>query len=267
MNKKDKNRFCIYCNYSGVIHNTSFEITGDNALSPCPKCVIPKCKCGGEEPYYFSDGENIKACFCRETRLKIDRVLEIYNSCGIESRKFRWKTINDFNASSRLASEAKNAAYDIIQKFPDVSKGLYLWGNPGTGKTLLSCIILTELITHHAVNGRFIKISRNFFNLLRSTFVEGSERYGQSGKIEKDLASVDVLVIDDFGVQRDSPWEQETLYNLIDARYEAEKFTIITSNNNPEKSLKELSEGRILSRIREMCRILELSGEDYREKK
>ena len=78
---------------------------------------------------------------------------------------------------------------------------------------------------------------------------------------------MDVLVIDDFGVQRDSPWEQETLYNLIDARYEAEKFTIITSNNNPEKSLKELSEGRILSRIREMCRILELSGEDYREKK
>ena len=84
--------------------------------------------------------------------------------------------------------------------------------------------------------------------------------------VEQLRSATDVLVIDDFGVQRDSAWEQETLYNLIDARYEGEKFTIITSNNNPEKTLKELSEGRILSRLREMCRILELSGEDNREK-
>jgi DNA replication protein DnaC len=96
--------------------------------------------------------------------------------------------------------------------------------------------------------------------------VEGSETYGQSARIERLFAEVDVLVIDDFGVQRDSAWEQETLYNLVDARYEAEKFTIITSNNNPEKSMKEFSEGRVLSRIKEMCRIMELSGKDYREK-
>ncbi|HPP95274.1 MAG TPA: ATP-binding protein [Spirochaetota bacterium] len=266
MEKKEKGKFCSYCDYSGIIYNPSFEITGENALSPCPKCVMPQCKCGGEEPYYYSDGENILPCFCRDTRMKIDRALEIYSNCGIESRKFKWKTINDFKVVNNLAKEAKNAAYDIIRKFPDVNKGLYLWGNPGTGKTLLSSIILTELVLHHAVKGKFIKISRNFFNLLRSTFIEGSERYGQSGLIEKELATVDILVIDDFGVQRDSPWEQETLYNLIDARYEGEKFTIITSNNNPEKSLKELSEGRILSRIREMCRIMELSGEDFREK-
>lgn len=267
MNKKENSQFCPYCDHSGIIFNPSFEVMGENALTPCPKCVVPRCKCGGEEPYYYSDGDNISPCFCRETRLKIDRIIDIYNSSGIESRKYKWKTINDFKVENKLASEAKNAAYDIIRKFPDVNKGLYLWGNPGTGKTLLSCIILTELITHHAVKGRFIKISRNFFNLLKSTFVEGSERYGQASRIEKDIASVDILVIDDFGVQRDSPWEQETLYNLIDSRYEGEKFTIITSNNNPEKSLKELSDGRILSRIREMCRILELSGDDYREKK
>lgn len=267
MNNKKNSQFCPYCEYSGIIYNPAFEVMGENALNPCPKCVVPKCKCGGEEPYYYSDGNDIHACFCRETRLKIDRVLEIYNYSGIDSKKFKWKTINDFRVENKLASDAKNAAYDIIRNFPDVNKGLYLWGNPGTGKTLLSCILLTELITHHAVTGKFTKISRNFFNILRATFVEGSERYGQSGIIEKELASVDILVIDDFGVQGDSPWEQETLYNLIDARYEGEKFTIITSNNNPEKSLKDLSEGRILSRIREMCRILELSGEDLREKK
>jgi DNA replication protein DnaC len=31
--------------------------------------------------------------------------------------------------------------------------------------------------------------------------------------------------------------------------------------------MKEFSEGRVLSRIKEMCKIMELSGADYREKK
>ncbi len=266
MKKQNREQFCSYCEYSGIIHNPAFEVQGDNVLSPCPKCVVTKCRCGGEDPYYYFDNDEIRPCPCRDTRMKIERILEIYNSSGID-KKFRWKNIRDFRAGqNKLAAEAYKAAYDIITNFPDVKKGLYLWGNPGTGKTLLSTIILTELIRHYAVNGKFIKISRNFFNLLRSTFSEGSLQYGQSSVIEKEYASVDVLVIDDFGVQRDSAWEQETLYNLIDARYEGEKFTIITSNNNPEKTLKELSEGRILSRLREMCRILELSGEDNREK-
>ncbi len=266
MKKEDKKNFCPYCDYTGIVHNQGFELLGENVLNPCPKCVIPSCKCKGEDPYYIFDGENILPCSCRDVRMKIDRVISIYYSSGI-GKYFRWKTWGDFKPESDLAQKAYSAAYDIVMNFPDVKKGLYLWGNPGTGKTLLSVIILTELIKHHAVNGRFIKISRDFFNTLKSTFVEGSVSYGQSNRIEKELATVDVLIIDDFGVQRDSPWEQETLYNLIDARYENEKFTIITSNNNPEQSLKELSGGRILSRLREMCKVLELSGKDYREKK
>lgn len=266
MIKKNRDQFCSYCEYSGIIFNPSFELAGDNVLSPCPKCVVTKCRCGGEDPYYYFENDQIRPCPCRGTRMKIGRILEIYHASGID-KKFRWKNISDFKVgNNKLAAEAHKAAYDIITNFPDVKKGLYLWGNPGTGKTLLSTIILTELIRHYAVPGKFIKISRNFFNLLRSTFSESSQLYGQSGAIEKEFANVDVLVIDDFGVQRDSSWEQETLYNLIDARYEGEKFTIITSNNNPEKTLRELSEGRILSRLKEMCRILELSGEDYREK-
>ena len=263
---KNKNQHCPYCDYTGIIYNPSFDKMGDNVLSPCPKCVIPKCKCEGEEPYYYNYDDKISTCHCRETRMKIEKIIRIYYSSGIE-KKFRWKTFNDFEAVNPLLASAKRAAYDIVMNFPDVKKGLFLWGNPGTGKTLLSAIILTELIKHHAVEGKFIKISRNFFNLLRATFAEGSETYGQSGKIERLFAEVDVLIIDDFGVQRDSAWEQETLYNLIDARYEAEKFTIITSNNNPGKSMKEFSEGRVLSRIKEMCKIMELSGADYREKK
>ncbi|HOO72471.1 MAG TPA: ATP-binding protein [Spirochaetota bacterium] len=257
-------QYCDFCEKSGIVFNRHFEEAGENALMPCPKCVAPLCRCGGEEPYFYYENDIIKSCPCRPTMMKIDRILEIYRNCGID-KKYQWKRISDFKSHSKLADKAKIKAYEIVRNFPDVSKGLFLWGNPGTGKTLLSSIILTELIIRHAVPGKFIKISRTFFNRLKATFVEGSATYGLSSKIEKEYADVDILIIDDFGVQRDTEWEQETLYNLVDARYEGEKFTVFTSNKNPNEEFRELSDGRVLSRIKEMSLIMELSGKDQRE--
>ncbi|HPG50754.1 MAG TPA: ATP-binding protein [Spirochaetota bacterium] len=260
-----KPRYCDYCENTGIIHNPHFTELGENAIVPCPKCVLSKCMCGGEDPYYVFNGDRIAECFCRETRMKIMKINMNYNSSGIY-KKFQWKRLNNFKTLNKQGEDAKNSAYEIVRNFPDVNKGLFLWGNPGTGKTLLASIILTELIIRHAVEGRFISISRNLFKTLQESFHEGSETFGDSGKIEKELAEVDILVVDDFGIQKDTEWKQETLYDLVDARYEAEKFTIFTSNNNPHKAFKDLSQGRILSRIKEMCRILEISGEDYRDK-
>lgn len=260
--EKEPLPFCSYCEHTGILRNPYYNELGELPLAPCPRCVEPKCRCGGAEPYFYYD-DGVKPCPCRATRMKIKLINQIYRRCGID-RKYRWRFLNEFEARNKLTETAKHAAYDIIRHFPDVKKGLYLWGTPGTGKTLLSTIILTELITRHAVEGRFVKISRNFFNRLRATFVEGSEHYGTASEIEREMAEVDILVIDDFGTQRDSPWEQETLYNLVDARYEAEKFTVFTSNNNPSQALKDISDGRVLSRIREMCRLVEIQGPDYR---
>jgi DNA replication protein DnaC len=260
-----KPRYCDYCENTGIIHNPHFSELGEDAIVPCPKCVLTKCTCGGEDPYYIFKEDKIAECFCRETRMKILKINMNYNRSGIY-KKFQWKRLNNFKSLSKQAEDAKNFSYEIVRSFPDVTKGLFLWGNPGTGKTLLASIILTELIIRHAVEGRFISISRDLFKSLQESFHEGSESFGESGKIEKELADVDILVVDDFGIQKDTEWKQETLYDLVDARYEAEKFTIFTSNNNPHKAFKDLSQGRILSRIKEMCRILEISGEDYRDK-
>lgn len=262
--KNTDHTFCDFCDRTGIVFNKHFDELGENALMPCPKCVAPKCRCGGEDPYYYFENGLIKGCACRETRMRIDRILEIYANSGID-KKYQWKRMDSFKSHSKLAEKAKLQAYETLMKFPDVSKGLFLWGNPGTGKTLLSSIILTELIIRYAVQGHFIKISRTFFNRLKATFVEGSATYGLSSKIEKEFADVDVLIIDDFGVQRDTDWEQETLYNLVDARYEGEKFTVFTSNKNPHEEFKDLSGGRVLSRIKEMTVIMELSGKDQRE--
>ncbi|MDA3899341.1 MAG: ATP-binding protein [Spirochaetes bacterium] len=259
-------KFCQFCEGTGIIKNPDAYITGENPITPCPKCVLPHCKCGGESPYLYIKEGKVAECPCNPVRYRINKITHLFAQSDID-KKFRWLFLNDFNVKTQTDNRVKSAAYKIIHNFPDVTKGLFLWGNPGTGKTMISAIILTELISRYAISGKFLKISRNFFGKLRSTFVEGSSLYGMSSQIERDLATLDVLIVDDFGVQRDSPWEQETLYNLVDSRYDAEKFTIFTSNNNPVESMKEMGGGRILSRIKEMCYIMELSGVDHRDEK
>ena len=43
------------------------------------------------------------------------------------------------------------------------------------------------------------------------------------------------------------------LYDLVDARYGDQRFTVVTTNQ-PLDELKDLAEGRIYSRLVEMCR-------------
>lgn len=263
-NLKNQSKRCIYCGeYNGIVYNEK-HILGEEPIVPCPQCIMPFCKCGGAEPYYYMENGGIQSCYCRDVRIRIDKIKRIYAVSGID-KKFKWKFLKDFKVMNKQGKDARSVAYNLINRFHDDSKGLFLWGNPGTGKTLLSVIVLTELICRYGITGRFVKISRNFFGLLRDTFNQASPNYGQSARLEREFHEVDALVLDDVGVQKDSLWEQETLYNLIDARYENQKLTIFTSNDNPAKTLRELSQGRILSRLKEMCNIMELSGNDMRE--
>ena len=71
-----------------------------------------------------------------------------------------------------------------------------------------------------------------------------------------------VLIIDDFGVERISPWVQEKFYNIINERYIHKKVTIYTSN----VPIEELNyEDRITSRIKEVSYLMEFPEESVRD--
>ena len=256
---------CKVCGSTEIIFNRKIEAGSVGELTLCV-CVEKRCNCGGVEPFQLFDAQGIHSwCPCRAARYRLIATKKAFRESQIPI-KYKWKFRGDFKIDSPVAKKIIGFVDTIRDKEPEEKwkVGFYLFGPAGSGKTLLASIFLQELMLKYALPGRFIDLSRQFFQRLKRSYDNADELYGTSGQILDELVNVPFLVIDDFGVQRNTEWESEMLYTLIDSRYAEERVTIITSNADI-KDYKKVALGRVYSRILEMCKIVQVDLPDYRE--
>jgi DNA replication protein DnaC len=88
---------------------------------------------------------------------------------------------------------------------------------------------------------------------------------GAGGVVEllDQLTAVDLLHIDDLGAEHRTEWVLEQLYSIVNARYQDERSTLITSNLDDDKLSEQLGE-RIVSRLEGSCMRLPFYGTDAR---
>jgi DNA replication protein DnaC len=255
---------CRICGDAGIVYNREIEAGSVGDLTLC-SCVLKKCVCGGVPPYQMFEEKGGHAwCPCKGPRTKLAAAKKAFRESQIP-KKYLWKFYEDFIKTTSDANILVGLASTIRETSPDKKwkEGFYFWGNTGSGKTLLACIILQELMLKYGLPGRFVDISRQFFQRLKRSYDSSDESYGTEGQILDELINVPFLVIDDFGVQRNTEWESEMLYNLVDARYENEHVTIFTSNVSIN-DFSGVAHGRIHSRIKEMCSIYKFNLPDFR---
>jgi DNA replication protein DnaC len=77
-----------------------------------------------------------------------------------------------------------------------------------------------------------------------------------------------LLILDDLGIERDTAYAREQVYNVIDARYRAGLPMIITTNLTMDKlkSTQDIDNMRIYDRILEKCFPIEVDGGNRRRK-
>lgn len=80
------------------------------------------------------------------------------------------------------------------------------------------------------------------------------------------LESYDLLIIDDFGTERDTEYMNEIVFQVIDARYRSGLPMILTSNITAEELGRpdDIKNQRIYSRILDRCIPIEFTGKDRR---
>jgi DNA replication protein DnaC len=141
----------------------------------------------------------------------------------------------------------------------DGGKGLWIQGDIGTGKTTLAMLISKAAL--EADYSVAIYSLPRLLNLLRESMDSDG---GLLGLIDR-LTDVDLLHIDDLGAENTTEWVLEQLYSIVNARYEAERAIVATTNLLPVE-LSERLGARTVSRLVEICGDpIALTGDDDRK--
>ena len=242
--------------------DASLEVPG-GVLRRCEKCGMPTecrrmvlgrtltfscmCRCRQEE-----EARRKKADEERERMIALRRL----RSTGIQDRHFRgWR----FSAAED--TEVIQRARQYVANWKRARSeniGLLFWGGVGTGKTFAAACIANALIERAVpvLMTNFPKIMGQMGGL----YTEERSQYLGS------FRNYPLLVIDDFGVERDTEYAKEQVYAVIDERYRSGLPLIITTNlpiaalRRPENA----ADARIYSRVLDMCAPVHVGGGDRR---
>ena len=119
-------------------------------------------------------------------------------------------------------------------------------GSPGTGKTHLSIGIALEIMKS-GQSAVFTSASR-MLRAVKDTYHKES-RFSEK-QVMAVYESCDLLILDEVGVQTGSDYEKNIIFDVINARYENTRPTIILSNLVIDECKLYLGE-RVFDRMRE----------------
>lgn len=243
-------------------------------MEAVPEC--PECGDSGWKRVDQDGMQGVARCPCREQsrlqrRVEAARIPPRYQECLFEN----FYTLRQNPKLGR----AKTMASRFVEDYPLVDCGLLILGPCGVGKTHLAVSIIRALILRYGTWCVFYdfrellkQIQRSYNPVARTT----------EWQILEPVLQSDVLLLDDLGAERPTDWVRDTFAYIINHRYNQKRTTIITSNfQDGESNLRVLSDGsrvageetlaerigdRLRSRLYEMCKVIKISGEDFRVK-
>ena len=148
-----------------------------------------------------------------------------------------------------------------LSKLYNGGRGAYIEGPTGTGKTHLLVAMFRDLANGAAHLDIAIVPWLDLVDGIRRDF----DKEGDQRREAYYYQHLDVLLIDDFGKGQRTPWVLEQMYSIIETRLRLKKLTYFTSNYPLAEVESWGPDGEaIASRIRGMCNVLPLLGEDRR---
>jgi len=159
--------------------------------------------------------------------------------------------------------DVPNNITTLFDKIKESRKGIFIHGECGTGKTHIAYAIAKQSEDVMKLDVRFYNIPDLIRHLKRDFTEENKFLSDENTNIGKLLNFSGLLILDDFGTEKLTEWVEESLYMIINRRYENVYPTIFTSNLSPEKMVEKFGD-RIVSRIIGSCDIVELKGNDRR---
>lgn len=261
------------------------------------QCLLPGMGNADENPGDYRDGQGILHCgICgkpKEMRLSLfgddvpqttvrilcdcqEKALEIENARAEAQRKrianeelletllslgavlpFTYDFSQYDGGSEKNYSQARYYAEHFDRMLRE-NVGLMLWGDTGRGKTFFS-----ESIGRAIMENGYLALYTRIGKLADACAANnGKDRTIVMNAVSRS----DLLILDDLGAERDTPYMLEQVDGFINARYISKKPLIVTTNLHPRDlvSAEDIAHRRPYERIIEMCRPVEIIGENRR---
>ncbi len=211
------------------------------------------------------------------------RIPHRYEHCDFENFDTDlWGGSPESTIWNRSLAQARVVIEAFARDYPaSTETGLLLMGPCGVGKTHLAVATLRQLMLrgHHV---RFY----DYRELLKDIQASYNPDHPVSElAVLEPVLEAEVLLLDDLGASKPSPWALETISHILNKRYNDKRITLLTTNylddteaaSAPahlpsgqtiaaarEETLTDRIGQRVRSRLYEMCRTVEISSADYR---
>jgi DNA replication protein DnaC len=213
-----------------------------------------------------------KRCACFGERFK----QSLLDQANIP-RRYLGCSLDNFEVHNDSHRDALKISRQFVKNFPAQDVGLLFIGPCGVGKTHLAVAVILELIKAKDAACIFYDF-RDLIREIQSTFTPDSTL--SESDVIAPVFQADVLVLDELGAKRTTAWVEETVFYIINHRYNQKKLTIFTTNypdteEDEDKRDSFYKKGgdslidrigvRLRSRIYEMCKVVEIEGPDFRK--
>ncbi|CAL4317859.1 DNA replication protein DnaC [Buchnera aphidicola] len=162
-------------------------------------------------------------------------IKELYINCSFENYKIEHEGhLKVVKATRKYAEEFHSSIASFIFS-----------GRPGTGKNHLASAIGNYLILNG--NSVLIVTVADLMSNIKSTF-NGNTKMTEE-RLLNELSSVDLLMIDEIGMQTESRYEKVIINQIVDRRSSSKKSTGMLSNLD-HRGMKSLLGERVIDRMK-----------------
>jgi DNA replication protein DnaC len=214
-----------------------------------PDCPFGLCDGSG---FIVDEASNTATdCRCRGARIARARSARLEaripsRYAGLTFEQLEGDMLSAFPEQIRVA---RRFAAQINENLNE-GKGIWMMGDPGTGKTALAMLISKAALD--ASRTVAIYSLPRLLILIRDLMRESIKLDGGVLGLLDSLCAVDLLHIDDVGAENTTDWAIEQLYSIVNTRYEDQRSIIVTTNLDPDTLAQEIGP-RTVSRLVEMC--------------